>query len=185
VTSRSSPATAARTDGGGVPARLQRIVRPKTVFLGQLLVALAIYTQMAWGLEWRTAAGRIGPGFFPRIIGALGMVMTVVALVKTLLSPPADDEVVPLDDEVGDADLGKHPGAFALAVVAAALLVVLLTSLGAILASAIFMFVMLALLNRGRWVMNVALSVLLPIALYLLFQTFLNAGLPEGILPRF
>ena len=33
--------------------------------------------------------------------------------------------------------------------------------------------------------LNIAISLGLPLGLYLLFQTLLNAGLPNGILPRF
>jgi len=165
--------------------RARGALRPKTVFLLAVLVVLAVYTEMAWDLEWRTAAGRIGPGFFPRIIGVLGMALTLVALVQTLRRPPEADEVVPLEDEVGEGDLGHHPVTMAVAVAASALFLVTLTTLGAILSSVLFMAIMLSLLNRGRWLVNAALSVLLPLALYLLFQTFLNAGLPEGVLPRF
>jgi putative tricarboxylic transport membrane protein len=167
------------------PRWASRAVRPKTIFFGLLLVLLAAYTEMGWDLEWRTAAGRIGPGFFPRIIGMLGMALTLVALVQTVLAPPETDEVVPLEDEVGDADLGKHPLIFGATVGAGLLMMVLLTSLGAIIAPALFLFGMLTMLNRGRLVFNVVLSVLLPVALYLLFETFLNAGLPNGVLPRF
>ena len=35
----------------------------RTVFFGLLLVVLIGYTEMAFELEWRTQAGRIGPGF--------------------------------------------------------------------------------------------------------------------------
>ena len=33
--------------------------------------------------------------------------------------------------------------------------------------------------------LNVCIAVALPLGMYLLFQSLLNAGLPEGILPRF
>ena len=53
-------------------------LRTRTVFYFVILVVLAGYTHMAFDLEWRTAAGRIGPGFFPRFIGVLGMEVNVV-----------------------------------------------------------------------------------------------------------
>jgi putative tricarboxylic transport membrane protein len=58
-------------------------------------------------------------------------------------------------------------------------------SLGAIVSSAVFLLAMLFLLNRRHVLLNVAVALGLPLALYLLFQTLLNAGLPEGVLPRF
>lgn len=47
-------------------ARPKRNVNwPKLAFLGVLLLVFAVYTEMAMGMQWRTVAGRIGPGFFP------------------------------------------------------------------------------------------------------------------------
>ncbi|WP_157210169.1 tripartite tricarboxylate transporter TctB family protein [Nocardioides aequoreus] len=157
--------------------------RPKVVFLALLLVVLAAYTEMAFALEWRTTAGRIGPGFFPRLLGVAGLAVTLWSLVVTLRAPDVEDETVALEDEVGDADLGKHPRLLALMVLAAALFAATLLSLGAIVASALFLAGMLWTLNRTRPVVNVAVSIGLPLVMYLLFQTLLNAGLPAGVLP--
>jgi putative tricarboxylic transport membrane protein len=159
-------------------------VRPKTIFLALLLVVLAVYTEMAFELDWRTQAGRIGPGFFPRIVGLGGVVITLWALV-TAISSPEDDEVVALEDEVGEADLGKHPRLLAIMVVTAGVFAATLLWLGAIISSAIFLAVMLSLLNRGRHLANAVVAIGIPVVMYLLLQTLLNAGLPEGILPRF
>jgi putative tricarboxylic transport membrane protein len=156
----------------------------RTAFFGVLLVVLVGYTEMAFELEWTTQAGRIGPGFFPRIIGILGVPICLGALVNSL-RPGVSDDVATLEDEVGEGDLGRHPVPLLLVVVAGAVLLVTFVSLGAIVAGAVFMFGVLALLNPGRWVLNAVLSVAVPLGLYLLFQTALNAGLPEGILPRF
>lgn len=156
----------------------------RTAFFGVLLVVLVVYTEMAFELEWTTAAGRIGPGFFPRIVGLLGFVICLGALVNSLRPGVGDDEDL-LEDEVGEGDLGRHPVPLLLAVVAGAVLLFTFLSLGAIVAGTLFMFGMLAFLNPGRWLFNAVLSVAIPLGLYLLFQTALNAGLPEGILPRF
>lgn len=172
--------TPARGPSGGVAGW----VRPKTIFLALLLVVLAVYTEMAFELDWRTQAGRIGPGFFPRIVGLGGLAITLWALVSAIRSPE-DDEVVALEDEVGDADLGKHPRLLAIMVVAAGVFVATLIALGTIISSAVFLIVMLTLLNPGRHLANAAVAIGIPLALYLLLQTLLNAGLPEGILPRF
>jgi putative tricarboxylic transport membrane protein len=159
-------------------------VRPKTVFLAAVLVVLAVYTEMAFSLDWRTEAGRIGPGFFPRIVGLGGVAITLWALVSAIRSPQ-DDEVVALEDEIGDADLGKHPRLLAIMVLAAGAFAATLVSLGAIISSAAFLLLMLSLLNRGRHLANAVVAIGIPVAMYLLLQTLLNAGLPEGILPRF
>ena len=150
-----------------------------------LLVVLGFYTEMAFELEWRTAAGRIGPGFFPRIVGCSGCVLTTRRAGRQRCATP-EPRTRPSRwrDEVGDADLGQHPallraGAGVVAFSASC------SSLGAIVASIGVHAGRAMLLNRGRHVHQRVLSLLLPLGMYLLFQTLLNAGLPEGIMPRF
>jgi putative tricarboxylic transport membrane protein len=158
-------------------------VTTRTAFFVLLLVVLAVYTQMAFELEWETAAGRIGPGFFPRIIGVLGLLLTAVALVGSLRGEPEQAAALAGDDdEMGEGDLGRHPVALLLMVLGAAAYVFLLTVLGAVVASAAFLAGVLWWLNPGRHVTNLVLTVLLPVGMYLLFQTLLNAGLPVGVL---
>jgi hypothetical protein len=152
----------------------------RTVFFGVLLVALACYFQMALGMEWRTAAGRIGPGFFPRIIGGAGIVLTLVALAWSLRGEPdVDGEAA----DGGAADLGRHPRTMLLVVAAAASLVAAYTALGAVVAGALFLLGCLWLLNREHPVANAVLGIGFSVGLYLLFETLLNAGLPAGVLP--
>lgn len=159
----------------------------RSLFLAVVLVILAVYAQMAFDLEWRTAAGRIGPGFFPRIIGLLALAITIWALVKSLRAGAVDDEeeLVGGEDEAGEADLGKHPFPLLIVIAAGVVLLLLFEPLGMIITSALFMAATLFLLNRGGTITNVAVSLGVPVATYLLFQTLLNAGLPDGILPRF
>lgn len=159
----------------------------RAVFLAVLLVILAIYTRMAFDLEWRTVAGRIGPGFFPRIIGLLALAITVWALVTSLRPGAVDDEdeIVGGEDEAGEADLGKHPVPLLLVIAAGVVLLLLFEPLGMIITGALFLAATLVLLNRGGTITNIAVSLGVPVLVYLLFQTLLNAGLPGGILPRF
>lgn len=158
----------------------------RTIFYAVIMLITIGYTAMAFQMEWTTSSGRIGPGFFPQIIGSLGLVITLAAIVTSIRRGKShQDEEAPSEDELGEGDLGHHPMTALIAVVAGAVLVLTLITLGAIVASAIFLFAMLTYLNRGRWVMNVIITVAVPLGMYLLFQTALNAGLPSGILPRF
>ena len=156
----------------------------KLVFFVALLLIMLGYTQMAFDLEWTTRAGRIGPGFFPRIIGVLGTLLTLLAVYQAWKDPEDEDEGFEEEDQ-GEADLGRHPMVLLGVVLASIVFLVTFNSLGAIVSGAIFCFLVLAYLNRGKWVANVILAVAVPLAMYLLFQTALNAGLPSGILPRF
>ena len=148
------------------------------MFFGILLVVLAGYFQLALGMEWRTAAGRIGPGFFPRIIGGIGVVLTLVALVRSVRR-------VEVEPEIDGPDLGRHPRTMAIVVLASAALAAVFQVLGALVAGALFLLGCLWLLNREHPVLNAVLGIGLSVGLYLLFQTLLNAGLPAGVLLRF
>lgn len=167
----------------------RRLRRPtgRALFFALLLVVMAGYTQMAFDLEWVTVAGRIGPGFFPRIIGLLSLAIIVWGLVRSLLPGAVDDEDdVAGDEEAGEADLGKHPVPLVVVLAAAVVfLLIFFLPLGAIVGCALFLQTVLFLLNRRQPVVNVVIALALPVLVYLLFQTALNAGLPAGILPRF
>jgi putative tricarboxylic transport membrane protein len=159
---------------------------PKALFLVVVLLILAVYTEMSFGLAVTTRAGRIGPGYFPRIIGCAAVVLTLIALVQSMRAGSGeDDDAVDLEEDAGEADLGHHPKAMLVTVAASMVLVATLTTLGAIVSGVIFMFALLWFLNRTHPVTNILLGLGLPLAMYLLFQTFLNSGLPAGILPRF
>jgi putative tricarboxylic transport membrane protein len=151
---------------------------PLTAFLGVLAAVLAFYSYTAFNLEWFTEAGRLGPGFFPRVVGVLGFVLCVAAAIRSLRT--TEDR-----SEDGEAGLGRYPGLLVLVAALTSVFFWLLVPLGAVFTSAVFLLAALWLLNRGHPVANVIMSVAVPVGLYLLFQTLLNAGLPPGVLPRF
>lgn len=163
----------------------RRIDWPKLTFLGVLLIAFAVYTEMAMGMEWRTQAGRIGPGFFPRILGFTAMAVTVTAGVREIVRRRAEKAVSQAEaaDEAAEPDLGRHPVALIGFVVAAALFVGLFGILGAVLAGVLFLGVTLWFLDPEHHIRSVVLAIAIPVLLYLAFQTGLNVGLPQGILP--
>jgi hypothetical protein len=143
------------------------------VLLAAIALVAAAYTRMAFGLEWETRAGRIGPGFFPRIIGSLTVALCLVAIVRRVRAgrPPGE---------------ASEPGRARLVVATVAVLTVyvaLLEPLGALIASALMMLAILSLTNRGRPLANVALSVGVSSGLYALLEIGVGAGLPPGPLP--
>jgi putative tricarboxylic transport membrane protein len=158
---------------------------PKLTFLGVLLLAFAVYTEMAMGMEWRTAAGRIGPGFFPRILGLTAIAITAAAVVREILARPGMDTADEAEtaEEAAEPDLGRHPMALVAFIVASAVFVALFGVLGAALAGVLFLGVTLWFLDPEHHVRAVIIAVAVPALLYLAFQIGLNAGLPQGILP--
>ena len=158
---------------------------PKLTFLGVLLLVFAVYTEMAMGMEWRTQAGRIGPGFFPRILGFTAMAVTVLAGVREIVSRRTEKPVSPAEaaDEIAEPDLGRHPIALIGFIIAATLFVGLFGILGAVVAGVLFLGATLWFLDPEHHIRAVIIAIAVPVLLYLAFQTGLNVGLPQGILP--
>lgn len=144
----------------------------RIAFLLALLAASLFYSYVAFvDLRFLSAAGRLGPGFFPRIIG-------VGLIVFTLMSLAADMRLARADDTASD-----YWGDVGIVVLFSVLFVLSLSYLGGIVATAVFLFVALSVLNRGRHLINAVLALLMPLGVYLLFDVALNAAVPEGMLP--
>ena len=138
-------------------------------FLLALLLAAGGYTWLAFAeLDYLSSAGRLGPGFFPRIIGVF-----LVALCASSLYQ---------DRGFREALSATWRTTVTVAALSAAF-ILLLEPLGGLLAMIAFMGAVLAFLNRGRWLQNTLLALVLPACLYLLFKVWLNAALPRGLLP--
>jgi hypothetical protein len=142
----------------------------KTAFLVAILGAALLYTYTAFAdLTFLTVSGRLGPGFFPRVIGIL---LVLACLYNLALGRRS---------ETG----GTVPGDWRItaAVVAlSAAFVGLLEILGGLAAMVLFLFAALSLLNRGRLGQNLLVSLLLPGAIHLLFDVWLKASMPKGLL---
>lgn len=159
----------------------------QTVFLAVLVAVFAAYLQMAFAMDWENSAGQIGPGYFPRVIGVLGIVLCVIAIVRSLrpaeAAAGAAADKADTADEAADNGLGRHPRAVIGAMAPLLVLVIFFIPVGALVGSALFMFAVFWLLGDRRPVRDGLISVLVPLVLYLLFEVFLEAGLPQGIIP--
>jgi ABC-type transport system involved in cytochrome c biogenesis permease subunit len=141
-------------------------------FLLAILFLAAGYTYVAFAeLEYLSSAGRLGPGFMPRIIGVALVAMCVLSLYADLKHLPPDEAVSPAWRSA--AVLALLSGVF----------VALLEVLGGLLSMIAFMAAALWILNRGRLLQNALIAVLLPIGLYLVFSVWLRASMPKGLLP--
>ena len=178
----TSEAPATSTAGSGVAEHTTRLV-----FLASLTALAAAYTLVAFQMEWRIQNGQIGPGFFPRFVGIGTMVGCLVAIALTFrgrgataTSPdPAEDGDFELPAALDDGRTDSW--ATVLVVGCSVIYFVLFEPLGAMLASMVFLALSLTIINRGHHRGNAAVSVLLPVGLYLLFEVLLDAGLPPGV----
>jgi putative tricarboxylic transport membrane protein len=142
----------------------------RLAFTAAILCLATFYTYWAFAeLSFWSAAGRLGPGFFPRIIGLTLIVACLLTLAGDLRKRAA----------------GTVSSYWRTTLVVAALsgaFILVLNMLGGPLAMVVFMLVALSVLNPGRTVQNVAISVGFPLALFLLFDRWLNASIPSDSL---
>jgi len=142
-------------------------------FLAGVLLLAGGYTWAAFAeLAWLSSAGRLGPGYFPRLIGAALVVLCAWSLADELRRGKRE----PVS--------GFWRATAALALLSA-LFVAALDVLGGLLSMVAYMAAALAVLNRRRHWQNALLAVLLPLVLYLLFRVWLNAAVPRGLLLPF
>lgn len=140
-------------------------------FLAGILLLAGSYTWIAFAeLALLSSAGRLGPGFFPRIIGATLVVLCAWSLVAELGRRAREPRSKYWRDAVALALLSG-------------LFVAALDVLGGLVSMIAYMAAALATLNRRRTLQNALLAVLLPLAIYLMFRVWLNAAVPRGLLP--
>jgi hypothetical protein len=136
-----------------------------------ILFASAIYTYAAFtDLNFLSSTGRLGPGFFPRIIGGGLICFCVLDLAIEFFRPR---------EPVAGSE---HTRTVIVVATLSALFVAALGVIGGYLAMFAFIFAVLMILNRARPVQNGVIALLLPSAIYLLFDVWLNASVPRGIL---
>jgi len=141
----------------------------RLAFLVALLLLSVFYAVLSFGdLNFLSARGRIGPGFFPQIIATLLVAFTLYSTILEFRHRSGDEEI--------SSD-------WRISASVAGMLVLLIVSshwLGALPGMIIFMLLALTVLNRGRHVTNLLVGVLLPVGLFSLFRFWLNAAMPPG-----
>jgi len=152
----------------------------RIVFLVALLGGAFFYSYIAFAdLGFMTRTGRLGPGFFPRIVGVSMAVMTLWAILDAL----RDRARVAAGGAAGadDAPDGRWRD-FVLLLAMALGYAVLIRLFGGLISTVLYLALALSLLNPGRHVQNALVAVLFPLAVYLLFDRVLNASMPPALI---
>ena len=151
----------------------------RIAFLVAVLGGAVFYSYIAFfDLSFLSRSGRLGPGFFPRIIGVGMALFTIWAMLDAL----RDRRALAAGGAKGENDAPSGSWADAALLVALALgYAVLLRLFGGFVATLIYLGVTLSLINPGRHLQNAAVAVLLPVGVYLLFDRLLNANMPPAL----
>jgi len=145
----------------------------------QIVMALAIFAfaisvmvQAAdVGAKW--VDGQAGPGFFPFWLGVLLAICAVIVLVQAVRGAPGGAKF--FHDRTAVTSVIKVTAT-------AAGMLVLTYVVGFRLASIVYLFVYLRFIGKHRWPAVIAMSLLIPIAGFYLFEEILQIGLPRGII---
>ena len=140
--------------------------------LGIIAFAVAVMVQ-AVDVGSRWVDGQAGAGFFPFWLGVLLAVCGVIALVQAVRTSPGAAKF--FHDRTGVMSVVK-------VTVTAAGMLVLTYLLGFRLASIAYLFVYLRFICKHRWPAVIAMSLLIPISGYYLFERVLQVALPRGII---
>lgn len=143
----------------------------RAAFTLSILCLAAFYTALAFSeLNFLSSLGRIGPGFFPRIIGVLLILACCYSLYFDLKQRHQEEAI------------SSYWTVVVVVAICSGLFVVAIQVLGGLLGMILFLLATLLFLNRGHPVQNVLIAGLLPVAVYVLFRVWLNAAMPDGML---
>jgi putative tricarboxylic transport membrane protein len=144
---------------------------------GQILMAVGIIafaasvSVQAYQVGSRWVEGQAGPGFFPFWLGVLLALCGALILVREARAANGKPF---FHDRIGLVSVVK--------VTATATGMLVLTYLiGFRTASIIYLFVYLRFIGKHRWPAVIAMSLLIPITGYYVFERVLQVGLPRGI----
>jgi hypothetical protein len=144
---------------------------------GQVLMALGVIafavsvSVQAYQVGSRWVDGQAGPGFFPFWLGVLLALCGAIILVREARAANGKPF---FHDRTGLMSVVK--------VTSTAVGMLVLTYLiGFRTASIIYLFVYLRFIGKHRWPAVIAMSLLIPISGYYLFERVLQVGLPRGI----
>jgi len=122
----------------------------------------------------------LGPKAFPRLLAG-GLIITAIMLLVEILRARRSGAVEEVPDEKAREERG-HYLVIAGVVVWTGLYYAVFEPLGYVLATTIFLFVLMAYFHRNRWLTNTLTSVIFSVASYALFVKALGVTLAPGIL---
>jgi putative tricarboxylic transport membrane protein len=147
--------------------------------LAALLLALGLFVLVETSrIDVPANANSIGPRFFPTLVGGLLCVVGSWLVVDVLRGGHGDMEAAE------DIDLTRTSDWRTLALLSAVFLghVALLNTLGFAIAGSLLFFGVGAVLGSRHWARDLAVSIVLATAVYVLFGRVLGVGLPAGLL---
>jgi putative tricarboxylic transport membrane protein len=120
---------------------------------------------------------RLGPKVFPLVVGALAIIAGVAMILQD--RNPAKRSKKADFGFMEHRDVWIKIGLISLAGIIFGLVI---DSLGYLIATTLFMFIVSILINKGRWLQNILVALLFSVITYGVFGVALKLSLPRGII---
>ena len=136
-----------------------------------------VYSITALRLPQMAMGDRLGPKIFPYFVGIV-TIITGIAMILQDRNPEKRSKKV-------DFGFKEHKNVWikiGLLTIAGIVFGLIIDGLGYMIATALFMFFVSMLINRGRLVQNVVIAVLFSVVTYFIFAVALKLSLPRGII---
>jgi len=152
-----------------------------------LILLAGAYLFATYRLPTLDIGDPLGPKAFPYLVGASAIIAAIWLLVENAakLRPDQAAHAAEQSPDAPPAPPAERHHPLAVAAVLGGLLVfyLLFEPLGFVISCTGFLLGFTAYFNRGRWFVNVPVSLLFPIGVYFAFTSILGVSLPRGPLP--
>jgi putative tricarboxylic transport membrane protein len=150
----------------------------RVIFVCTLILA-GVYFYATEKLPSLEIGDPLGPKAFPRLLGILLVITAIILLVEMIRGRKVVQSDVP---SRGVSTIGSSM-VVAAVVVWTFLYFLVFELLGYVVATAIYLLVLMAYFHRHKWTSNVVTAVLFSLISYLMFTKLLGVNLAPGILP--
>ncbi|WP_029914594.1 tripartite tricarboxylate transporter TctB family protein [Pelobacter seleniigenes] len=150
--------------------------------IGTILLAVLLYTASFNIQEF--IATRVGASFLPRVAAVLFAILGILLIVGSFRCAPTDPIVKEESQEPTETTFGGLPAVLLSAFLMCAY-VGLMSRLGFIITSAVYIFFQILVLAKGakrQYLLFVVISLITPILVYMLFVHVFKVMIPAGIL---
>ena len=154
-----------------------------------LLISSAFYYYSTTGFPPPSKTENLGPAFFPTLLAAVLAFLALLLILNSLFfrgvsGKEKEGAVIQGAERLEEDSFGVEQISykFLLGTIGLSFLYVgLLSILGFLISTPLFLILLIRLLGYEKWVNNLAASAGLTAALYLLFATALGVSLPAGV----
>lgn len=150
----------------------------RVIFVCTLILA-GVYFYATENLPSLEIGDPLGPKAFPRLLGIALVLTAIFHLFEMLRARKAAAPAQPKKDPVDRVSYLVVGGVS----IWTFIFFYVFELLGYVIAGSIYLFVLMSVFNKGRWLMNAVTSVAFAIGSYLLFTKGFGVNLARGILP--